>query len=68
MAKIRGSVDAKRISASHHEGWDQALDKALANASKVRRGTYDVKVTFGATVRVTNPGQIQKYNVILEEI
>jgi hypothetical protein len=68
MAKITRGVEAKRVVGSHHEGWDQALDKALASASRIRRGTYDVKVTFTATVRVTNPGQIQKYNVTLEEI
>ena len=56
MATIKRSVDAKRVSASHHEGWDQALDKALESASRIRRGTYDVKVTFSATIRVTNPG------------
>jgi hypothetical protein len=68
MATIKRSVDAKRVNASHHEGWDQALDKALDGLSRVRRGTYDVKVTFSATVRVRNPGQIQKYSVTLEEI
>jgi hypothetical protein len=68
MARIKSSVDAKRVSASHQEGWDQALDKALANASRIRTGTYDVKVTFSATIRVRNPGQIQKYMVTLEEI
>jgi len=69
MPKVTGRVDKKRVSASHHEGWDQALDKALASASRLgRRGTFDVKVEFTATIRVTNPGQIQKYNVVLEEI
>ncbi len=69
MPKVTGRVDKKRVTASHHEGWDQALDKALASASRLgRRGTFDVKVEFTATIRVTNPGQIQKYNVVLEEI
>ncbi len=68
MATIKRSILAKRVSASHHEGWDQALDRALASASRIRRGTYDVKVTFSATIRVTNPGQIQKYHATLEEI
>jgi len=69
MPKVTGRVDKKRVTASHHEGGDQALDKALASASRLgRRGTFDVKVEFTATIRVTNPGQIQKYNVVLEEI
>jgi hypothetical protein len=67
MAKIKRGIDAKKVVGSHHEGWDQALDKALASASRIRRGTYDVNVTFSATIRVTNPGQIQKYTVTLEE-
>jgi len=67
MSKARGKIDVKRVSASHHEGWDQALEKALANASRLgKRGTFDVKVEFQATIRVTNPGQIQGYTVILE--
>jgi hypothetical protein len=66
MAKVTGRVDVKRVTASHHEGWNQALDRALANASRLRkRGTFDVKVEFGATIRVTNPGQIQKYTVTI---
>lgn len=69
MAKITRGVDAKRVSASHHEGWDQALDKALQSASHLgRRGTFNVKVEFTATIRVTNPGQIQKYNVTLTDV
>jgi hypothetical protein len=61
-------VDAKRVSASHADGWDQALDRALAGASRLgRKGTFDVKVEFSATIRVTNPGQIQRYTVTLTE-
>lgn len=66
MAKVTGTLDVKKITASHHEGWDQALDRALASASRLgKRGTFDVKVEFSATIRVTNPGQIQKYKVTL---
>jgi hypothetical protein len=69
MAKITRGVDAKRVGASHHEGWDQALDKALQSASRLgRRGTFNVKVEFNATIRVTNPGQIQKYSVTLTDV
>jgi flavin-binding protein dodecin len=68
MASIKRGIDAKQVVGSHHEGWDQALDRALAGASRMRRGTYDVKVEFSATIRVRNPGQIQRYNVTLTEI
>ena len=69
MPKSTGRVDAKRVAASHTDGWDQALDRALAGASKLRGrgGTFDVKVEFSATIRVTNPGQIQRYIVTLSE-
>ncbi len=51
MPKATGRVDAKRVTASHHE-----LGK---------RGTFDVNVEFSATIRVTNPGAIQRYMVTL---
>lgn len=68
MPNARGRVDAKRVTASHSQGWDQALDKALSGASRLgRRGSFDVNVEFSATIRVTNPGQIQRYTVTLSE-
>jgi hypothetical protein len=68
MPRSIGRVDAKRVTASHTQGWDQALERALAGASKLgRRGTFDVRVEFSATIRVTNPGQIQRYIVTLSE-
>lgn len=68
MPRSLGRVDAKRVSASHADGWDQALDRALAGASRLgRKGTFDVRVEFSATIRVTNPGQIQRYIVTLTE-
>lgn len=68
MPNARGLVDAKKVTASHAQGWDQALDRALKSASRLgRRGTFDVKVEFSATIRVTNPGQIQRYSVTLSE-
>ena len=68
MPRSLGRVDAKRVTASHADGWDQALDRALAGASRLgRKGTFDVKVEFSATIRVTNPGQIQRYIVTLSE-
>jgi len=69
MPKSIGRVDVNKVTASHADGWDQALDRALAGASKLRGrgGTFDVKVEFSATIRVTNPGQIQRYTVTLSE-
>jgi hypothetical protein len=69
MPKSVGRVDVKKVTASHAQGWDQALDRALAGASRLRGrgGTFDVKVEFSATIRVTNPGQIQRYIVTLSE-
>jgi hypothetical protein len=68
MPKATGRVDVKRVTASHADGWDQALERALAGASRLgRKGTFDVKVEFSATIRVTNPGTIQRYMVTLSE-
>jgi hypothetical protein len=68
MPNSTGRVDAKRVTASHSQGWDQALDRALGAASRLgRRGSFDVNVEFSATIRVTNPGQIQRYIVTLSE-
>jgi hypothetical protein len=68
MPKATGKVDVKRVTASHSDGWDQALERALAGASRLgRKGTFDVKVEFSATIRVTNPGTIQRYIVTLSE-
>ncbi|HEX9378682.1 MAG TPA: hypothetical protein VF872_03745 [Gaiellaceae bacterium] len=66
MPNVSGRVDVKKVTASHAQGWDQALDRALASASRLgQRGTFDVNVEFSATIRVTNPGQIQRYIVTL---
>jgi hypothetical protein len=68
MPNSTGRVDVKKVTASHADGWDQALDRALAGASRLgRRGTFEVDVQFSATIRVTNPGQIQRYIVTLSE-
>ncbi|MDP9304004.1 MAG: hypothetical protein M3O92_05800 [Actinomycetota bacterium] len=66
MPNVSGRVDVKKVTASHAQGWDQALDRALASASRLgQKGTFDVNVEFSATIRVTNPGQIQRYIVTL---
>ena len=63
--QTRASVPAKE-NQKHHEGFDEALDKALSQLSKdVGLDTYTVKVEFEAEVTVTNPGSIGFYTVIL---
>lgn len=66
MAKVNAKVTAAKVTASHSEGWDEALDKALANASKLgQKGVFNVDVEFWAEIKVTNPGTIQQYCVTL---
>jgi hypothetical protein len=67
MAKrINAKVTAPRAGfpTSHSHGWDAALDKALAQASKnLGTGKYRINVEYWADVEVTNPGQILSYGV-----
>jgi len=65
---INAKVSAPRggFPAAHSSGWDAALDKALANASKsLGTGKYRINVEFWADAEVTNPGQIFAYGVTL---
>jgi hypothetical protein len=51
---------------AHSRGWDAALDKALAQASRrLGTGTYRIDVQFWADAEVTNPGQILAYGVTI---
>jgi hypothetical protein len=63
--QTRASVPAKE-NQKHHEGFDEALDKALSQLSKdVGAGDYTVTVEFEAEVTVKNPGSIGFYTVKL---
>jgi hypothetical protein len=63
--QTRATVPAKKDH-PHHEGFDEALEKALSQLSKdVGTGTYTVKVEFEAEVDVKNPGSIGFYTVTL---
>lgn len=63
--KVHGRVAAAHGKA-HSTGFDEALEEALAQASKeLGPGTHDVVVEFGAEVHVTNPGSIGFYSVTL---
>jgi hypothetical protein len=62
--KARVSAGRTGVPAAHSNGWDAALDKALANASKnLGTGNYRINVEYWADVEVTNPGQILAYGV-----
>lgn len=50
----------------HHEGFDEALEKALSQLSEeVGTGSYSVQVQFEAEVEVSNPGKITGYTITL---
>lgn len=66
VLKVKVSAGRTGVPASHSSGWDAALDKALAQASKkLGTGSYRVNVEYWADVEVTNPGQILGYGVTL---
>jgi hypothetical protein len=65
MPNVNVKVAAPKVVASHSEGFDAALDKALLAASKLGKGVFNVNVDFWAEIKVTNPGQIQQYGVTL---
>jgi hypothetical protein len=59
MPYVTGEVDAEELKErSHHEGWNEALRKALEKAGDF--GGTTVKVEFFAEL-TPNPGQIQRY-------
>jgi hypothetical protein len=64
MPTIIGEVDVEKDArpGSHHEGWDQALDRALDQAGAF--GGQYVKIEFFALL-TANPGQIQRYIVTI---
>jgi hypothetical protein len=50
----------------HHEGFSRALDEALSQlSSEIGTGDYAVRVEFAADVKVSNPGRVGFYKVIL---
>jgi hypothetical protein len=66
MPRVNAKVAVAKVTASHSAGWDEALDKALAGASKLgQKGVFNVDVEFWAEIKVTNPGTIQAYCVSL---
>ena len=71
MAKAPRSLTAKvaasrTVATDHAAGWNAALDKALAGASrKFDPGPQAVNVEFWAEIEVVNPGTIQNYCVTL---
>ncbi len=59
-------VPASKAATDHAAGFNAALDKALAGASRrFGTGTFTVDVEFWAVIEVTNPGTIQQYGATL---
>lgn len=66
MPNVNAKVAVPKVTASHAAGFDAALDKALAGASRLgKKGTFNVNVEFWAEIKVVNPGTIQQYCVTL---
>jgi hypothetical protein len=65
MPNVNARVAAQRVATSHSAGFDAALDKALAGASRLGKGKFRVNVEFWADIEVTNPGTIQQYGVTI---
>jgi len=64
--KVKVSAARTGVPQAHSGGWDAALDKALAQASRgLGTGKYRINVEYWADVEVTNPGQIFAYGVTL---
>jgi hypothetical protein len=63
MPPAIGRVDASRVQASHSQGWDEALDRALKNVKLGRNKKAKFRVEFSAMI--SNPGEIQQYIVTL---
>jgi len=64
---VLGTSSAEENPKAHHQGWNLALDRALAKASEVfDNGTHEVEIEFIAEMEVTNPGDIKTYGVIIK--
>jgi hypothetical protein len=64
--KVKVAVPRAGVPVAHSHGWDTALEKALAQASRsLGTGKYRINVEFWADAEVTNPGQIFAYGVTL---
>lgn len=63
---LTAKVAASRVATDHAAGFNAALDRALAGASRrFGTGEFQVNVEFWAEIQVTNPGTIQQYCVTL---
>jgi hypothetical protein len=67
MAKeARGKYRPRQKTKKHAEAFDEALEAALAEASKtLGPGTHQVQVRFEAELEVTNPGLVGEYRIVL---
>ena len=60
----RGEVPGESVSKSHHEAWDEALDKALRDLDGPKYAGQDLIVRH--IIQITpNPGGVSQYVVQL---
>ncbi len=75
IGKYKPKADEK---GQHADNFQRALENALQIADSTRvinerkrmrlKRTFDVKVTFEATVRIASPGNIGEYRAIVTEV
>jgi hypothetical protein len=60
----RGEVTGESVSKSHHEAWDEAMDKALRDLDGPKYAGQDLVVRH--VVQITpNPGGVSHYSIEL---
>ena len=60
----RGEVPGESVSKSHHEAWDEAMDKALRDLDGPKYAGQDLIVRH--VVQITpNPGGVSHYSIEL---
>jgi hypothetical protein len=67
--ELRPVTGRKRVSSkavfSHSDGWNAALDNALAKTGWPPGAYKKVRVEFSVNLEVVNPGRIVEYQVTL---
>jgi hypothetical protein len=67
LFKRKRAIGRAEPKENHTGSWQEALDKALAEASAgLGPGQYNVEIRWRAHLDVKNPGQILSYEVVLE--
>jgi hypothetical protein len=67
--KAKGAHKPPNKTSKHAEMFEKAMEAALNDAHSWGPGPYPkVRVTFEASVEVTNPGHVGEYRVFLDEL